>query len=465
MRGMQMPKPRSPALHLAPAPRTLWAMHTRAWSLLVVSCASILVWGCGAEGGVDDSGEEDALQSGDADLYGGTAPVEIALEAPLRTLFAAPEAGPALVGKLTLKPSGKVFDVEVNYRGESSAMSGTYGCPFKKLKVRFTGDKALRAGTPFQGHGSFRVNNACTFANDDVAYGGGLGRASGQIGPIREHASYRLVKALGAPVYQTRLGRVSYTDTSAATTDAGPDAGVLQPLAAEGRTFSRYAMFLESGGDALTRLAKTGAIDSEAAGAKNLSSSENEGQGISRARISRSNDVLVDWAQNMLGNADWRYVHHNIDVFGTPGEVGTKPQVALVVDLDLACTVASSDYASRSGIRCGNFFYRTKASGQERATDIPILEAMIAREPAVRAELEKIEQQGFAASPAYFARGTAGHAKDERFEIMHKTIDGAFATAKAKLQALRALPVAPDSGVADGSAPDAGARDGSIPRG
>jgi len=261
----------------------------------------------------DDEGSinESNVNEGD-DLFAKPDALQVKLSAPVTKLFnrykqgqadppkppkdAGPDAAPAAPvgfqepefsepGKLIVKTADgeKTLDLRVYIRGESSKSD----CPFPKLKIDFD-DKDQLKKTPFKGHAKFRLNTHC--GPGDASARSQLGRVMNGVGPVREELTYRLIRAMGIPTYQTRVLAIHYDDAE----------GNLQ--------LDTFAMAMESGNDAAGRFQKM---------QPPLISDDAEflDPNMARGSITPENTAEILVAASLSGNKDWGGTH-NIDSFG-----------------------------------------------------------------------------------------------------------------------------------------------------
>jgi len=307
----------------------------RSQSLLFFSfvCAVSAATACaGRNADGDDDGSGAPAESNvneERDLFGTTTAVQaVKISAPLTTLFTRykngqadppkppkPDAAPvgfqqpefSEAGQLTISVDGadKTIPMHVYIRGESSKSD----CPFPKLKIDFD-DKDSLKGTPFKGHGKFRLNTHC--GPGDASARSGMGRVMNGVGPVREELTYRIIRAMGIPTYKTRVLAVSYTDTAANNT-----------------VTDTFGMAIESGDDASERFSKAQPpIIPD--GWEYLDPFAVQGQ------ATPENLAQITVAEAFSGNKDWGGTH-NIDSFG-PTPPG--PQVYQIAqDFDLGAIV------------------------------------------------------------------------------------------------------------------------------
>jgi hypothetical protein len=288
----------------------------------------------------DDGARAESNANEEKDLYGPNTVLPVKLVAPLTTLFTRlkqgqadppkpPKDGEAPVGfqapefsepgKMTITVEGaeRTLDLRVYIRGESSKAD----CPFPKLKIDFD-DKEQLKGTPFKGHGKFRLNTHC--GPGDASARSELGRVTNGVGPVREELTYRLIRAMGVPTYKTRVLAIRYEDTSTAA-DASPDAAPDGAPDGAPTVTETFAMAVESGDDAAERFQKAQpAIIPESW--EYLDPSSAGGHPPKPENLAQ-----VTFAEAFSGNKDWGGTH-NVDSFG-PTPVTEIFQIAQDFDL------------------------------------------------------------------------------------------------------------------------------------
>lgn len=285
----------------------------------------------------DDDGSGAPAESNvneERDLFGTTTTVlPVKISAPLTTLFTRYKNGQAdppkppkpdaaapvgfqqpefsEAGQLTISVEGadKVIPLRVYIRGESSKSD----CPFPKLKIDFD-DKDSLKGTPFKGHGKFRLNTHCGPGDEHAR--SGMGRVMNGVGPVREELTYRIIRGMGIPTYKTRVLAVQYTDTAANNT-----------------VTDTFGMAIESGDDAAERFQKA-QPPIIADGWEYLDPYAVQGH------ATPENLAQITVAEAFSGNKDWGGTH-NIDSFGPTPPGQDIYQIAQ--DFDLGAIVLGDD--------------------------------------------------------------------------------------------------------------------------
>lgn len=220
---------------------------------------------------------------------------------------------------------GKTFDVKVAIRGNTSPRD----CTFPKYSIEFTNKDQVK-GTAFQANKKIRVNSHCGDGGPNDR-GGQFQRIQNEISPIREEMVYRLIRASGTPTYRTRLAKISYTDTSAAS-----------PLPA----MEHHGLVIESGDDAAKRFAAAGLIDKTRGIYMNDPTGQPQFAGAEVSKMKPDDVANVYLAEAMSSNVDWVFEEGrfgggessfwNVDVFGVPHEA---TQLPIPQDFDLASAV------------------------------------------------------------------------------------------------------------------------------
>lgn len=366
--------------------------------------------------------EDDALAGAD-DLYGANAELAISIRAPFATILKRAKAGAADPGTAgadpkyseqgTLSYGGKTYNVRIAARGNSSLNE----CTFPKFSVDFD-DTNQTKGTLFQGHGKFRVNSHC--GDGKVSdHSEGMMRVLNEVGPVREELSYRTLRAAGVPTYQTRLLRISYTDSSV----AGAFASV-----------TRYALAIESGKDAAKRFAKEGLLPAGASEYLNGAGGDPTLAGADHAYMREDDVARLYLAEALLGNEDWSLSSKqpqriwNVDVFGAPKRA---TQLPIPQDFDLAYGVqALSDplFTPEVAVHAEMLKFRrfvTNPAVIKRASD-----SFLAKRAAIAAEIERVEKEAIAAKRVPSTDGRTS--TDLGFQNVHKLYDAFFSQPELK---------------------------------
>jgi hypothetical protein len=203
--------------------------------------------------------------------------LELRLEAPLQTLFAARAADDfhvtGRVADASRGPDPLVLnDVEISVRGHTSRRDTE--CTFPKLKLKFQNAKE-RDGSVFAGVESLKIGTHCGELPEGQLTAK-FGRLANERSPLRESAVYALLAAIGIPAPRARPARITYVDT-----DAIPP-----------RPLIRYALLLEDDDDLLVRLGARAEVPME-----RFSSA--------RERFAPVDAARVALAEAMIGNFDW----------------------------------------------------------------------------------------------------------------------------------------------------------------
>jgi hypothetical protein len=305
---------------------------------------------------------------------------------------------------------GKTLDVRVAIRGNTSPKD----CAFPKYKVELA-DKKQAVGTPFQGNKKFRVNSHCGSGGpNDRA--GTFQRIQNEISPIREELVYRLLRAAGVPTYRTRLAKISYRDTSAASPMAPMD---------------RHGLVIESGDVAAKRFADAGLIDRERGIYINDPNGRPTSSGANIAMMKDDDVAVLFLAEALAANMDWQFWGTNpgslwnVDVFGVPNEA---PQLPIPQDFDLASAVhAMRDPAGEVASQMSKFRsqFSSKPDVAKRAA-----EAFKSKKAAIEKELADVEKAGIAAGRLPSTDGVTS--TDPGFVNAHKEVEAFFALDELK---------------------------------
>jgi hypothetical protein len=400
--------------------------------LFFFSCAVGAATACADPSGTSDDNTSNESNIGEGnDLFGPATALEIKISAPLTQLFtrynngqadppkppkdAGPDASPpqpvvgqepdfSEPGKLTLSvdDAEQTLDMHVYIRGESSKSD----CPFPKLKIDFDNKDQLK-GTPFKGHGKFRLNTHC--GPGDASARSGMGRVFNGVGPVREELTYRMIRAMGIPTYQTRVLAVHYEDTSAnnAVTDS-------------------LGVAIEAGDDAAQRFKKTqpplipdGAeyLDPFTAAA---------------GHATPENLAQITVAEDFSGNKDWGGTH-NVDSFGM-----TPPTdiFQIAQDFDLGAIVLG-DIAH---------YWKGEAAASEAQASLRVgnvAKLIASHKDDVMTAYREAEKGAIAAKAIASADGAI-------------TTDPGFLEAKKRMEELYALPEVVNAFGGDAGAADAG---------
>lgn len=394
----------------------------RASALLLFLCVAGTVAAasaCADRPTSEDGSTDESNVGEEKDLFGPSSALPVKISAPLTTLFTRfknnqpdppkpPKDGEAPnqfqqpefsePGKLTITVDGaeKALDMRVYIRGESSK----HDCPFPKLKIDFDEKEQLK-GTPFKGHGKFRLNTHC--GPGDASSRSGMGRVTNGVGPVREELVYRMVRAMGIPTYQTRVLSVHYEDTAAGNA----------PI-------DTFGVAIETGDDAAQRFKKMQPpLIPEAY-------EYLDPQTASRGRASPANLAEIKVAETFAGNTDYGGTH-NIDSFGAdpPTDIFQIAQ-----DFDLTA-ITLGDVPGHWG--------RVDIGGAQASLQQGDLARVVAsHEEDVLAAYREAEKAAIAAKAIPSADGAV-------------TTDPGFLEAKKRMEQLYALPE-----LSGGAAADAG---------
>lgn len=351
---------------------------------------------------VPTTGDDQNIEEANDGIFKSTDAIAFKIEAPIAQLFARfkanqadppkpkPEAGadageeessgdgkPKFSEPGTLTYGEKKIDIRIQIRGNTSPRD----CAFPKYKIEFA-DKKQTKGTIFQGNKDLRVNSHCGMGGP-TDRGGNFGRIQNEISPIREELVYRMIRAAEVPTYRTRIAKIGYTDTSAAS-----------PLAA----MEAHGLLIESGDLAAKRFAAAGLIDKEKGIYINDPNGQPQNSGADTTKMDDNAIAKVYLAEALASNSDWQFglgspgYLWNVDVFGIPKEA---TQLPIPTDYDLSSTVhAQYDPATNVPSQLSKFrsAFAAKPEVSKAAT-----EHFKSKREAIEKEIAAVEAAGIAA--------------------------------------------------------------------
>lgn len=278
-------------------------------------------------------------------------------------------------GKLTY--GEKTIDIRIQIRGNTSPRD----CAFPKYKIEFA-DKKQTKGTIFQGNKDLRVNSHCGMGGP-TDRGGQFGRIQNEISPIREELVYRMIRAAEVPTYRTRIAKIGYKDSSAAS-----------PLAA----IEAHGLLIESGELAAKRFAAAGLIDKEKGIYINDPNGQPQNSGADTTKMDDAAIAKVYLAEALASNTDWQFqlgspgYMWNVDVFGIPKEA---TQLPIPTDYDLSSTV-HAQYDPASSVPSQISKFRSAFSAKPEVSKAAVAHFKSKRE-AIEKEIAAVEAAGIAA--------------------------------------------------------------------